>query len=147
MRSFTGDCIPREYQGIQGEKATIWQAGRFHRVHALCGYARSFGSSTFEQPAARHVFAKYAPVLQGSATGILGPTRMRAAYPWTDLYRAAIVGTDYALLPTCLLAAKAAIDDRLHELQSEHGGTPDERRAITDALNGLNLLRRELGRL
>jgi hypothetical protein len=41
-------------------------------------------------------------------------------------------------------AAKAAIDTRLHELQMDHGGTPDERQAISDALEGLSILRREL---
>jgi hypothetical protein len=41
-------------------------------------------------------------------------------------------------------AAKAAIDNRLHELQLDHGGTPEERQAITDSLGGLNVLRREL---
>jgi hypothetical protein len=65
-------------------------------------------------------------------------------YPWTDSYQTAILETNDEQLPTRLLAAKAAIDRRLHELQSDHGGTPDERQAITDALNGLNLLRREL---
>jgi hypothetical protein len=29
-------------------------------------------------------------------------------------------------------------------LQSDHGGTTEERQAITDALGGLNVLRREL---
>ena len=43
-----------------------------------------------------------------------------------------------------LQAAKAAIDNRLHDLQRDYGGTPAERQAITDALGGLNVLRREL---
>ena len=47
-------------------------------------------------------------------------------------------------LPNRLQAAKAAIDNRLHELQLDHGGTSEERQAITDALGGLNVLRREL---
>src|SRR6266852_1191622 len=41
-------------------------------------------------------------------------------------------------------AAKAAIDARLHEMQLDHGGTPEERQAITDALHGLTVLRSEL---
>ena len=33
---------------------------------------------------------------------------------------------------------------RIHELQTDHGGMPEELQAITDALGGLNVLRREL---
>ena len=40
--------------------------------------------------------------------------------------------------------AKAAIDFRLHEMQTDHGGTPEERQAISEALAGLNVLRRDL---
>jgi hypothetical protein len=66
-------------------------------------------------------------------------------YPWTDSYQTAIRETNEEQLPTRLFVAKATIDKRLHELQSDHGGTPDERQAIIDALSGLNVLRRELG--
>jgi hypothetical protein len=40
--------------------------------------------------------------------------------------------------------AKSAIDTRLWEMQMDHGGTPEERQAISDALAGLSALRREL---
>jgi len=43
-----------------------------------------------------------------------------------------------------LHAATAAIDNRVHELQMDHGGTLEEGQAISDALAGLNVLRREL---
>jgi phage FluMu protein gp41 len=43
-----------------------------------------------------------------------------------------------------VLAAKAAIDARLHEFRMDHEGTPEEPVAISDALAGLNLLRREI---
>ncbi len=69
---------------------------------------------------------------------------MRADYVWQESYQAAILETDDNKLPNRLQAAKAAIDNRLHELQTDHGGTPEERQAITDALGGLNVLRREL---
>jgi IS5 family transposase len=69
---------------------------------------------------------------------------VKAEYPWTEPYRAAIIETDDAKLLNRLHAAKAAIDDRLHELQLDHGGTPEERQAIIDALSGLNVLREEL---
>lgn len=52
--------------------------------------------------------------------------------------------TDHETLPNQLHAAKAAIDARLHELQLGHGGSLEERQAISDALHGLNMLRGEL---
>jgi len=61
-----------------------------------------------------------------------------------DRTKAAILETDDNKLPNRLQAAKAAIDNRIHELQTDHGGTPKERQTITDALGGLNVLRREL---
>jgi hypothetical protein len=69
---------------------------------------------------------------------------MKADYIWTSAYQAAIIETDNEKLQQRLQIAKAAIDNRLHELQTDHGGTPEERQAITDALEGLNVLRREL---
>ena len=69
---------------------------------------------------------------------------MKADYPWQELYQAAILETDDAKLLKLLPPAKAAIDARLQELQTHHGGTPEERLAISDALVGLNVLRRDL---
>jgi uncharacterized protein involved in exopolysaccharide biosynthesis len=69
---------------------------------------------------------------------------MRADYVWQGSYQAAILETNDNKLPNRLQAAKAAIDNRLHDLQRDFGGTPEERQAITDALVGLNVLRREL---
>ena len=69
---------------------------------------------------------------------------MDALYVWHDLYRAAVLETDRVRLQQALHAAKAAIDDRLQELQADHGGTSEERQAISDALSTLNLVRREL---
>jgi hypothetical protein len=68
---------------------------------------------------------------------------MRADYVWDESYKAAILETDDKKLPNRLQAAKGAIDTRLHEMQMDHGGTPEERQAITDALAALNVLRRE----
>jgi hypothetical protein len=71
---------------------------------------------------------------------------MRADYVWEESYKAAILETDDTKLSNRLHAAKGAIDTRLHEMQTDHGGPPEERQAITDALGGLNVLRRELER-
>lgn len=69
---------------------------------------------------------------------------MDADYIWAEPYQAALIETDDKKLPLRIRAAKAAIDSRLHELQQDHGGTRDERQAMADALQGLNVLRREL---
>jgi hypothetical protein len=68
---------------------------------------------------------------------------MKADYVWEEVYAAAVLETDNTKLPNRLHVAKAAIDNRLHELQLDHGGSPEERQAISDALNGLNVLRKE----
>jgi hypothetical protein len=69
---------------------------------------------------------------------------MKAHYVWQESYEAATLETDDKKLQNRIQAAKAAIDNRLHELQFDRGGTPEERQAITDALGGLSVLRREL---
>ena len=48
---------------------------------------------------------------------------MRADHVWQGSYQAAILETDDNKLPN-RLQAKAAVDDRIHELQTDHGGTP-----------------------
>ena len=54
---------------------------------------------------------------------------------WKESYQAALVETDDKKLRERIQAAKAAIDGRLRELQMDHGGTPEERQAITAALD------------
>ena len=71
---------------------------------------------------------------------------MRADYVWVESYNAAVIETDDKKLRERIQVAKGAIDMRLQELQMDHGGTPEERLGITDALAGLNVLRRELER-
>ena len=62
-------------------------------------------------------------------------------YVWTGLYEAALFETDDKKLPSCLEEAKAAIDRRLTEIQLEHDSSPEELRAITNALGILHVLR------
>jgi hypothetical protein len=96
----------------------------------------------------RRCVSKRLPVLARSS-GCSMPKRgtiMKADYVWEEVYAAAILETDDAKLPDRLHVAKAAIDTRLHDLQLDHGGSPEERQAISDALAGLNVLRRELER-
>ncbi len=69
---------------------------------------------------------------------------MKADYAWQELYEAAVLETNHEKIQPRIREAKAAIDARLHEMQLDHGGTPEERDAISDALAGLNVLRREV---
>ena len=62
----------------------------------------------------------------------MGSVHMSRVYGWQRFYEAAI------------LAAQAAIDARLQQLQSDHNGTADARLAISDALSGLSVLRKEI---
>ena len=73
-----------------------------------------------------------------------GGTATKADDVWQELYKAAVLEADDEKLQERIQAAKAAIDARLHQLQLDHGGAPDERQAISDALAGLNILRSEL---
>jgi hypothetical protein len=61
---------------------------------------------------------------------------MRAEYVWVEVYKAALVETDEGKLPNRIQAAKVAVDNRLYELHMDHGGTPEERQALSDALCG-----------
>jgi hypothetical protein len=63
---------------------------------------------------------------------------------WGKLYRAAILETDWSKIEERIQAADSAISARLHELSTNHGGTPEEKHRIEDALRGLGLLRREV---
>ena len=63
---------------------------------------------------------------------------------WEKLYQAAIFETDWAKIEEHIQAADSAISARLHELSTNHGGTPQEKQRIEDALSGLRALHREV---
>jgi len=62
---------------------------------------------------------------------------------WHDVYKAALLETDWSRMEERIKAAEAAIQDRKQEFDLNHGGTPEEHQAITDALRSLNVLRTE----
>jgi hypothetical protein len=63
---------------------------------------------------------------------------------WHELYWPAVTETDWTKMEERIQAAQAAIQDRKREFDLDHGGTPKENQAIVDALNSLNVLRKEL---
>jgi hypothetical protein len=71
-------------------------------------------------------------------------TTMKADYYWQELYEAVLLETNREKMQPRIRAAKTAIEARLQQLQLGHGSTPEERQAVSDALTGLNLLRREI---
>ena len=62
---------------------------------------------------------------------------------WYDSYKAAILETDWTKMQERLQAAEGEIRERQHVLSLDHGGTPEERQAIAEALNGITHLKIE----
>lgn len=69
---------------------------------------------------------------------------MTTEYIWHDAYKSAILETDWTKMQERLQAAESEIRKRQHVLSMDHGGTPEERQAIADALNGMKTLRTEV---
>ncbi len=63
---------------------------------------------------------------------------------WHDIYKAALLETDWSRMVERIQAAEAAIQKRKHDFDLNHGGTPEENQAIADALHSLNVLRTEV---
>jgi hypothetical protein len=69
---------------------------------------------------------------------------MDAKYSWQELYKAALLETDWSKIEEKIQEADDRMRARLLEFSMNHGGTPEENRAIEDALHGLNILRRDV---
>jgi len=65
-------------------------------------------------------------------------------YKWHDIYKAALLETDWSKMEERIKAAEGALHARKHEFSVDHGGTPEENQAIADALRALNVLRKEV---
>jgi hypothetical protein len=63
---------------------------------------------------------------------------------WERLYTAAILETDRSKLKSRIDTAQAAIDRRLQEMDSDHGGTAAERLEIETARTGLDVVRKRV---
>jgi len=69
---------------------------------------------------------------------------MENEYGWLELYKAALLETDWSKIEQKIQQADNGMRARLHEFSMNHGGTPEENRAIEDALNKLNVLREDV---
>lgn len=68
---------------------------------------------------------------------------MAIQYPWFESYKAALLETNRTKIEQRIRVAQAKLQERLRVLSEDHGGTPEERRAVADAINGLKFLFRE----
>lgn len=69
---------------------------------------------------------------------------MGIRYEWQDIYHEALLETDWTRIEERIHAAEVAMKEKLHEFLLNHGGTPEENHAIEDAMNALNVLKREV---
>jgi hypothetical protein len=67
---------------------------------------------------------------------------MRPSFDWERLYTAAILETERSKLTARIDAAQAAIKSRLREMDSDHGGSAEERLEIDTAQTSLDVMRK-----
>ena len=61
--------------------------------------------------------------------------------PWIDVYKTALLETNWSIIEERIQAADSAINARLHELSLNHVGSPNKIKRIEDALHGLSVRR------
>jgi hypothetical protein len=66
------------------------------------------------------------------------------SYVWYESYKAVVLETDWMKMHDRIQSAECKIHDRQRVLSEDHGGTPQERQAIANALNGMRTLRTEV---
>lgn len=69
---------------------------------------------------------------------------MTETYKWYEVYKTALLETDWTKMQERIHAAETALHDRKHEFALDQGGTPEDNQAIEDALHGLGILRNEV---
>jgi hypothetical protein len=70
---------------------------------------------------------------------------IKTKYGWQGLYATELLETDWSKIDEKIQVAANGIKVRLHEFSMNHGGTPEEKQSIEDALHGLDCLRKEVG--
>ena len=66
------------------------------------------------------------------------------SYVWYESYKAVVLETDWTKMHDRIQSAEREMHDRQRELSADHGGTPEERQAIVNALMGIRTLRTEV---
>jgi hypothetical protein len=81
------------------------------------------------------------PVLSENNLSLEGVTM---SYVWYEYYEAVVLETDWTKMHERIQSAECKIHDRQRVLSEDHGGTPQERQAIANALNGMRTLQAEV---
>ena len=68
---------------------------------------------------------------------------MTTKYKWHEVYKAALLETDWSRMEDRIQAAESALEERKRELDLSNNGIQDEDRAIADAIRSLRVLRTE----
>jgi len=71
---------------------------------------------------------------------------MNSEQEWLQLYKLAIVETDWSKMEERVQAVETAIDQRLQALSLDHAGTPEEQQELVNALQRVNVLRGDAAR-
>jgi len=66
------------------------------------------------------------------------------SYVWYESYKAVVLETDWTKMHDRIQSAESKINDRQRVLSADYGGTPQERQAIANALNGMRTLGTEV---
>jgi hypothetical protein len=69
---------------------------------------------------------------------------MTMTYVWYESYEAVVLETDWTKMQDRIQSAESKINNRKRVLSEDHGGTPEERQAIANALNAMGTLRTEV---
>ena len=67
-----------------------------------------------------------------------------STYQWHELYKAALLETDWSKMEERIQAAESAIQNRKRECALDPAGTQEENRALADAITSLGVLRSEV---
>ena len=68
---------------------------------------------------------------------------MNGTFKWQEVYKAALLETDWSKMEERIRTAEDALNQRKREFDLDHGGTLDENHAIQDAFRGLRVLRND----
>jgi hypothetical protein len=75
--------------------------------------------------------------------GEVSDVPMTMTHRWYESFHAAVLETDWTNMLERVQAAEFEIQERQRVLSEDHGGTPEERQALANALKGLKVLRRD----
>src|SRR6266436_9445640 len=66
--------------------------------------------------------------------------KVPTSYSWQESYQAALLETDWTKMQDRIQTAESEIHKRRLVLSQDHGGTPEEREALVNAMSGLRAL-------